>query len=135
PLLKSERCAHREDISPGRLDEFRTSPVDLRAEDLKRDTQIITTRAAPFALPTTQAGRDIDSVAHRKGCHLCADLLHYAGYIAAGNVGQRERIAWNALPDPNVQVIQGAGLDPEQHLVLFVYRIMPDCTTQQIRPT
>src|SRR2546427_9057696 len=124
-LLEGERCWHRDRISTGHFDEFRISPVDLRAEDLKRDTQIITTRAAPFALPTTQAGRDIDSVAHRKGCHLRADLLHYAGHIAAGNVGQGERITWNALHDPDVQENQGASLTPDQHLVLLDVRISP----------
>jgi len=63
--------------------------------------------------PWSHENRSAGSEVHRD----CSYFLDLAGDFATRNQGKRESVSFDAVSDPEIQVIEGAGTDADQHLV------------------
>jgi hypothetical protein len=59
-----------------------------------------------------------DFLADMNGGDFWADLGDFAGNIAAGNVGERDSNTREAAANPEVEMIEGAGTDANQNLIV-----------------
>jgi hypothetical protein len=116
-LLKGQRYWHWKYIQTWDFDQFRVAPVHLGSQDLVSQAKIVTTGQTILASPTAQARRDKDPIAQRYASDRAPHLFDHAGYITAGNVGQWHLVGRYPLPDPNVQVVERASSDSNQHFV------------------
>jgi len=68
-------------------------------------------------MPAADPWRDIHAFALGNPFHMRTDLLYHARYVRAEDMRKRHRIGGTALPDPDVEMVQGAGFDPHQHFI------------------
>src|SRR5438132_1262938 len=115
-LLKGEAPWNRDYIDGRNGDELCHPAIDLRAQNPVGQTQIIAARQTELATPTRESGRNEDAISGRTSLHIVADTLHDARDIASTNVRQRHGKCRNTLPDPDIEMIEGAGLDAHANL-------------------
>ena len=68
-------------------------------------------------LPHPTPGLTITSIPFRSSFSCGGDLLDHPGDVAPRDVGERGLGVGRPYPPPDVEVVQGAGLDPDQRLV------------------
>src|SRR6185437_1782803 len=76
---------------------------------------------AESAVPAVMHGSDDHPLPLAEAGDVIADVDNLAGDVAAGDV--RKLDAGKALADPEVEVIQGAGANPYENLVMAVVRV------------
>ncbi len=116
-LLEGQPAGNWEDISGRHGDEFCITSVHLRAENAVGRAEVIPPGEALLASPATQAGRDEDLGPDSDAVDPFPHRFDDPGHIGAGDMREWNLVCRDALTNPDVQVIQCAGFDPNQHLV------------------
>ena len=106
------------DLTAGYIARWRPSSVSPQAAAFTRPV----VPAAPGSRrtsrqPATDPRAQQDTLAGLHSLHQRAHLGHLPGNIAARDVRERKLPIAYALPEPEIQVIQGARLDPYQYFV------------------
>jgi hypothetical protein len=112
--------------------------VDLRAADIfcapavHHETQnrgivavIVFAREAGGALAAGDDRGEHDLLTYMHGTHSGANLGHFPGDIAAGDMRERNLIAGHTAPDPQIEVVEGARAHVNEDFIVsemrFVY--------------
>ena len=133
-LLEGQRGWNDNHVSSGHRDELGIAAVGLGPEHAERGAQVIAPGLALVAGSATQPRRDEDFLADLDAFDLAADPFDLPGDVATGNMRQGNLVARYPLPNPDIQMVQRAGLDADEHFVRLDLRLGPVLVLQLLRP-
>jgi hypothetical protein len=117
-LDEIETFRKRENINLGHVYQFGVSAAEpIATDDLVARAEIISALQATEALPAAPPGRDHHGIPHSDAGAEFTNGGHLAADVTARDVGKRYLDAGEPLAKPEVQVVQGARLNPHQDLV------------------
>jgi hypothetical protein len=98
-------------------DIFGATAIDHEAEVGEIAAEVVVTGQASRATATSNAWSQDHSLADVNVVNIVADLDDLTGHVAAGNMGERDRIVGKTVTDPQVQVVQSASVHPDEYFV------------------
>ncbi len=116
-LFKRKVLRNRQHIAERHFEILRIAAVRLGSDQSIRAAQIVSPRQTLIAFPATDPRRHEHPLPHSDPFDVIADLLHDPGRIRPRHMRKRNRIGGIAFSYPNVEVVQRAGLDANQHLL------------------
>ena len=116
-LLETEIFRIRHAIYFRAADIFGAASVNHVAEIGKFTAAVVRARKAGGAFAAGNARREDDLLPDVNSRHVFADLRHFSGDVAPGNVRQRDGYVGEAAAHPEIQVIQRAGAHADKHFI------------------
>jgi len=104
-------------IDLGTPHEFRATAIDHVAKICVIAAVVVVPREAGRTLAAGYAGSQHDFLPDVDDMDFRANFSNFPGNITAGNVRKRNGYARQAPPHPQVEVVQGAGMDTNQNFV------------------
>ena len=105
-------------VDLGDRDEFGVAAVDSRAKEPTAAAELVASGAAPLADTATEARVDHHAVAHADGAYTGTGGNHFTRGVAAEDQRRRELALKSALalPGEDVQAVESAGTNPNDHV-------------------
>ena len=97
-------------------DQFRAPSVPAIAKHGVGRAQVIAAGQALDAMAAGNSGRQDNGIADADARNVRADGGNFAGNIRPGDMRKRKGDARDTAANPNVEMIQGTGSDPHQHV-------------------
>jgi len=108
----------RETVDLGHANILRAATIDHVTEVGEVAAAVILAGDAGGTFATRNPGGENDFLAHVDGGDFRADLGDFTGNIATGNVGKRDGDAGQAVANPEVKMIEGAGANAYEDLIV-----------------
>jgi len=115
-LVEAQGVRNRDDIHLGNANQFAIAAIHTVTQYREFAAEVLLTRGAHGAVIAEHHRRQQDPLSCFRPRYKFTDFLHYAGNIAPVDV--RKIYSRQALSHPQIEVIEGACLDPHQNLVL-----------------
>jgi hypothetical protein len=116
-FFKGKIFGIREAIHFWNADEFGAAAVNHVTEIGELAAAVVEAGDAGGTFAAADTGSEEDFLANADGGDFGADLRDFAGDVAARNVREGERNAWQTLADPEVEMIERAGFDAHKNFV------------------
>jgi hypothetical protein len=105
-----------EAVGFGAAHESGAAAVDHVAKIGKLRAVVVATGEAGRTFAASDSGSEENLLARAYFGDACTDFFDHAGNVAAGNVRQRNLQPGNALADPKIEMVEGAGVDGDEDL-------------------
>ena len=115
-FLERDVVRQRHDVAGGHDDLLGVRAHRAFAQDGVINAQLVFAAQAVLTLATTQRGINGHALALVQAAHVLADRRNHAGPVGAGHVRQLEFQAWPTLAHEQVEPVQRAGLNVDQHV-------------------
>ena len=114
-------------------DLLRVAAAHREADEPGREAERLAPRSAEAALAAGRHDERVDAVAGLPALDAAADLLDVAGDLDAERVREVDGKARDPFADVDVEVVQGAGPDPDRHLAGARLRVVDLLQLEDIR--